>query len=243
VVPQVVDAGNLKGSFDVMLFPSGTYTEARGGRPGGNSGGFGALAAEMIPEQYRSMMGAISATKSIPPLKQFVEEGGTLVAVGSAASIGQPLGLPVKDHLVEANPAGGVRHLPSDKFYIPGSVLNVNFNNKDPLAWGMPDKGYVFFDDSPVFERVDTEKVKASKVAWFSGKAPLYSGWAVGQEFLDGGEVATQASVGAGKLVLLGAEATFRGTPHATYKLLFNGLYFGSATPVKLEQSPTSGTN
>jgi hypothetical protein len=55
--------------------------------------------------------------------------------------------------------------------------------------------------------------------------------------------MATEASVGAGKLVLLGLEATFRGTPHGTYKLLFNSLYYGSATPASLEKSPAAGTN
>ena len=55
--------------------------------------------------------------------------------------------------------------------------------------------------------------------------------------------MATEASIGAGKIVLMSFEATFRGTPHANFKLLFNSLYFGSATPVTLGQSPGAGTN
>jgi hypothetical protein len=35
--------------------------------------------------------------------------------------------------------------------------------------------------------------------------------------------------VGEGKVVLLGPEVNFRDQPHGTYKLLFNGLYYGSA--------------
>jgi len=35
--------------------------------------------------------------------------------------------------------------------------------------------------------------------------------------------------VGQGKVVLLGPEVAFRAQPHATYKLLFNALYYGSA--------------
>jgi len=31
--------------------------------------------------------------------------------------------------------------------------------------------------------------------------------------------------------MLLGPEVNFRDQPHATYKLLFNGLYYGSARP------------
>ncbi len=142
------------------------------------------------------------------------------------------MGLPVKDHLVEAGPDGTPRHLPNEKLYIPGSVLRAKFNPKNPLAYGMPENGYVFFDDSPVFDRADSPNVHASKVAWFEGKDLLYSGWAIGQENLDGGELATEAKVGAGRLVLIGLEATFRATPHGTFKLFFNGLYLGSATSV-----------
>ena len=113
-------------------------------------------------------------------------------------------------------------------------MLNVNFNNQDPLAFGMPEQGYVFFDTSPVFSRPAGSMVKASKVAWFESKQPLYSGWAVGQDLLYGGELATQASIGQGKLVMIGFEATFRATPHSTFKLFFNGLYLGAAAPTKL---------
>ena len=55
--------------------------------------------------------------------------------------------------------------------------------------------------------------------------------------------MATETSVGAGKIVLMSFEATFRATPHANFKLLFNSLYYGSATPASLGQSPAAGTN
>jgi hypothetical protein len=226
VFPQVLDAGNLKANFDVIVFPSDTYSS--GARGGGRRGGPN---PQTIPEEFRSMLGSISNAKTIPPLKTFVEEGGTLLALGSSAVIGEAMGLPVTDHLVEKGPDGKVHKLSQDKFYVPGSVLEVAFNNRDPLAYGMPDKGYVFFDSSPVFDRKEDSSVKASKVAWFDEKYPLYSGWALGQPYLQGGELATEAQIGKGHLVLIGFEATFRGTPHAMFKLFFNGLYLGAGTP------------
>jgi hypothetical protein len=235
VFPQVLDAGNLKASFDVIVFPSDTYTAgARGGfrRQGPNP--------STIPEEFRSMLGSITNTKTIPPLKTFVEEGGTLLALGSAAVIGESMGLPVTDHLVEKGPDGKVHKLPGEKFYIPGSILHVSLNNKTPLAYGMPDDAYIFFDSSPVFDRKDDSSVKATKVAWFEDKAPLYSGWAVGQQYLQGGELATSAQIGKGNLVLIGFEATFRATPHAMFKLFFNGLYLGAGTPDAAAAMPTA---
>jgi len=49
------------------------------------------------------------------------------------------------------------------------------------------------------------------------------------QEYLRGGELATEATLGKGKLALIGLEATFRATPQGTFKLLFNGVYSGPA--------------
>jgi hypothetical protein len=232
VFPQVLDAGNLKDSFDVIVFPSDTYRAGgRGGRGGGGANARGPN-PESIPEEFRSMLGAISTAKTVPPLKTFVEQGGTIVALGAASTIGEAMGLPVKDHLVEKDAEGKDKPLPNSKFYIPGSMMIARFDNTNPIAYGMPDTGYVFFDSSPVFKRIEDSPVKASKVAWFEGKKTLHSGWAVGQEYLDGGELATEASLGKGKAVIIGFEATFRSTPHANFKLFFNSLYYGSATPV-----------
>ena len=65
----------------------------------------------------------------------------------------------------------------------------------------------------------------------------LDSGWAWGQQYLDGGTAVAEASVGEGKVVLLGPEVAFRaaaGRAAGTFKLLFNALYFGSAKQVTL---------
>ena len=43
-----------------------------------------------------------------------------------------------------------------------------------------------------------------------------------------------EASIGKGKLFLYGPEILFRSQPHGTYKLFFNGIYYGYAKPVNL---------
>ncbi len=40
------------------------------------------------------------------------------------------------------------------------------------------------------------------------------------------------APLGEGRVCLFGPEITFRGQPHRTFKLLFNGIYYGAARPV-----------
>ena len=80
------------------------------------------------------------------------------------------------------------------------------------------------------FSDVQSELKKTSAVAWFSGAEPLDSGWAWGQQYLNGATAVAEATVGEGKVLLLGPEVAFRGQSHGTFKLLFNGLYYGSAT-------------
>ena len=51
---------------------------------------------------------------------------------------------------------------------------------------------------------------------------------------IEGTVGAVEAPLGEGKVFLLGVEATFRGQPHGTYKLLFNSLYAGPAKAATL---------
>jgi hypothetical protein len=230
VHPQALDAGNLKARFDVLLFPDGGIPERDGG-----SGGFGGGGGQPtdVPEQYRSHLGRVTVKQTVPQLKQFVEAGGAIVAFGGSAVLGHHLGLPVSDHLVETGPTGEERPLPREKYYIPGSLLRVAVDNTNPLAFGMPKQVDVMFDNSPVLHLSPDGMLRGVRpVAWFEGKESLRSGWAWGQHYLDGGLAGVEATLGKGKVFLFGPEITFRYQPHGTFKFLFNGIYYGTATPV-----------
>ena len=253
VYPATLDAGDLKNKFDVLVFADGAIRRGAnaGGRGGGGGGGAavggpggpggpGGLGAppnpESVPEEYRATMGRITDDKTIPQLKKFVESGGSLVTIGSSTSVAELFGIPVKSYLTEKGPDGKDRPLPREKFYIPGSLLKAHLDNHNPVAYGMPETVVVFYDNNPVFRMEPTSELKkTSPVAWFSGPEPLESGWAWGQQYLDGGTAVAEATVGEGKVVLLGPEVNFRDQPHGTYKLLFNSLYVGSAQPQSLK--------
>ncbi len=92
-----------------------------------------------------------------------------------------------------------------------------------------------FFENSPVFKvaaGADAGRVKG--IAWFDGKTPLRSGWAWGQQYLEGGVIAVEAKVGKGRVLLFGPDILKRAQPHGTFKLLFNGIYYGTAAQVRL---------
>jgi hypothetical protein len=236
VYPQTLDSGDLKSKFDVLVFVDGAYRAPGSGGRGGGGGFGGAIDPESVPQEYRGWMGRISEDKTIPQLKKFVEAGGSIVTIGSSSEMAALFGVPVKNYLAEMGADGREHALPREKFYIPGSLLKASIDNKNPLAYGMPDHVDVFFDNSPVFRMApDAEQKKTTAVAWFSGASTLDSGWAWGQQYLDGGTAVAEATVGEGKVMMIGPEAAFRSQPHGTFKLLFNGLYYGSAKDTQLK--------
>ncbi len=233
VYPQTLDAGDLKSKFDVLVLTDGAF------RKPGAERGEGSFDRQPkpadIPDQYRPWLGKITPEHTLPKLRQFAELGGSIVTIGSSTALTELLGLPVEDYLTQMGADGKPHPLPHDKYYIPGSLLKVDIDNTNPLAYGMPPQADVFFDNSPVFKLAPDAALKhTAAVAWFSGPKPLVSGWAWGQQYLDGGTAIAEAALGKGKVFLLGPEVTFRAQPHGTFKLLFNGVYYGSAQAVNL---------
>ena len=223
VYPQTLDAGNLNAKYDVLIFVDGAIPE-REGRAGGFGGG--SPDASSIPAEFRGWLGNVTIDKTVPQLKAFLEQGGTIVTIGGSTSLARHLGLPVEDHLVEYSDDGTASGLPREKYYIPGSLLEVRVDSTAPLASGMPSRAIVMFDNSPVLRLTPAAALQGVRpVAWFDSKEPLKSGWAWGQHYLEGGIAAASAPVGQGTLHLLGPEVLFRAQPHGTFKLVFNALY------------------
>jgi len=106
-------------------------------------------------------------------------------------------------------------------------------DNTNPLAYGFDKHVEVVFDISPVLQLAPDATLRGVRpVSWFDSKEPLRSGWAWGQHYLEGGTAAIEASIGKGKVFLIGPEITFRAQPHGTFKLLFNGIFYGTAQAV-----------
>jgi hypothetical protein len=235
VFPPALDQGNLIQKFDVIIVPNDLA-------PGGAAAGGGdappaaaAANAEAVPAEYRDRVGTVTAARTFPQLKKFMEDGGTVVTIGNATSIASQLGLPVASALSEKSPDGKESALPATKFYVPGSVLQAAVDNTNPLAFGMSDKVDFFFENDPSFKLKPDAQAKGLKpVSWFDSDKPLRSGWGWGQGYLKDSVAVVDAQVGKGKLFMFGPEITYRGQPHGTFKFLFNGIYYGRTETVNL---------
>ncbi|MEO5509183.1 MAG: M14 metallopeptidase family protein [Longimicrobiales bacterium] len=233
VFPKALDAGNLRDKYDVIIFPDGGIP-ASDGRAGGAGGGGGGNANANIPEEFVARQGNITIAQTIPQLKTFIESGGTVITVGTATVLGRHLGLPVTSALVETID-GRERAIARAKYYVPGSVLRVEMDTTQAIAAGVGREVDVLFDNSPVFTLGDGAAAAGVRsVGWFN-ESPLRSGWAWGQKYLTNGVEFVEASIGRGRLYLFGPEVTFRGQPHGTFKLLFNGIYLGPAELSKVQ--------
>ena len=224
VYAEEIAEGDLRDRFDVLILEDGAVPSPDGdGSNGSNSAS--TLDASRVPQEYRDRIGSITATRGVPEILDFARAGGTVIAVGSSARLGYYAGLPLSDHLVENG-----RSLSEDEYYTPGSVHSLKIEHDSPLTHGLGDRLDVLISHSPLFDlESGAEAAGVRRLGWFDTDRPLRSGWAWGQERMQGGAALIEASLGDGKLFLFTPRITFRSQSHAAFPLLFNGIFYGSA--------------
>jgi hypothetical protein len=218
-----IDAANLNNKFDVLVFVEGAIPSLKAEASPWEEK---EPKEQDIPEEFKPRLGKITAQKSIPALQSFLNNGGRIITIGSSANLAYHLNLPVRNALVEMV-NGKERPLPGEKFYIPGSVMQIELDNNYAPNWGMNKKADVYFSASPVFKLSPDAIAQKSltPLAWYATTNTLRSGWAFGQAYLQDGVAAFEAKIGKGSLYVYGPEITFRAQTHGAYKLLFNQLY------------------
>ena len=153
-------------------------------------------------------------------LDAFVRAGGTLVCLSAASDLCiDELHLPV------SNVVSG---LGRGEFFGSGSIFEVRIDTGHPVMSGMPERGKVFFDRSPVF--TTEEGFEGSVIASYAAEgSPLLSGYLLGEEQLQGQAAAVDVRLGEGRVILLGFRPQWRGQPRGTFRVLFNAVLFHGA--------------
>ncbi len=201
LVDSAVRAGKLHDHFDVIVLPDESPRDIAEGLP-----------QVRYPSPYPGGLGP----DGIQSLRQFVQDGGTLVALNDASRFAiQALLLPVRNVL---------EGLPDEDFYAPGSIFRVDIDQSQPLAHGLPSETAVWFENGPAFDVLDSSEVKVVARYPDDPKDVLLSGWVRHPERLAGRASLVEVRVGAGKVILFGFRPQYRGQSLATYPLLFNGL-------------------
>ena len=214
-----VRGGELNKSFDVIVIPSMSANAIVDGHKPGT-----------MPPQY---VGGITRA-GVRNIKKFVDEGGTLVMLNSGCLFAiDEMSLSVKDVLKDVR-APGRSKVPGDakppEFSCPKSLLRMEFDPKHPVAYGMPEEAPAVFARSLAFDILPS--FEGEKAPMIVSKYPkgdlLMSGSLRGEKYLQNKAAAMEVPLGKGRVILLGFGIQSRAQPHATFKLLFNSLYYGS---------------
>ena len=146
-------------------------------------------------------------------------DGGTVLALNRASTYAiERLDAPVRNIL---------SGLDKQQFYAPGSLLNTQVNTKHPLTRGVRSNEAIWFESGPAFERNSLVSGDMThNVMVFNAENILASGWLLGEEYLLNRSAVLDVPMGDGRLVLFGMRPQYRGQPNATFKILFNGLFY-----------------
>ena len=218
IMDDVVQAGNLISSYDVIILPADNVSTMTGEPRSG--GGFRGSDPTAYPPEYRSGL----EDSGVQALEDFVEAGGTLVTFAQAGSLPiEKFDLPVRNTLAGVS---------STEFWSPGSTLKVRVNTEHPLAYGMPDRGLAaFLAQNQVYEVVPGAKSHTvTRIVEFIDRDLLQSGWLLGEERIANKATMVSVEHGEGVVVLIGFRAQHRAQTHGTFKLLFNALVSGGSS-------------
>lgn len=153
----------------------------------------------------------------VKALREFVEEGGTLVCLNRASDFAiEQFKLPVRD-VTEG--------LSEKELFIPGSILRIELDTTNRIASGMPQESIAWAEDSPVFEVDEKAGTNVRVIARYpANRNPLLSGWLLGESRIRGKAALVEVTLGKGRIILFGFRPQYRGQSLATYPLFFNAI-------------------
>ncbi|MGB6692467.1 MAG: M14 metallopeptidase family protein [Terracidiphilus sp.] len=207
-----IRSANLRSRYDVIILPDLYGSQLMDGFKIG-----------VVPGQYAGGVGE----DGIDNLREFVRDGGTLIAFNRTASTIIPLlSLPVENVIQGAK---------SDKFFCSGALLRVERDHADlPVNYGLPDSPVVMFQGGPAFQPMPG--FHGAVLAHYPKETdPLESGLLLHPEAIEGKAAALEVAYGQGRILLFGFKPQFRGQSHATYKYFFNELYVFEHPPLPAE--------
>lgn len=210
--------GKLKKKYDVIILPDDSMEMIIGPKEDDER-----MRRYRMPPEYREGIGK----EGVENLKEFVQQGGTLIALDSACELPiKKFKLPIRNVL---------EGLSSEEFFCPGSTLHIRLKTCHPIAYGMAEDALALFWNSPAFSIIPTpQNERYQVVAHYSEENQLQSGWLIGGKKLSKKAAIIDARYEKGRVILIGFRAQHRAQTHGTFKILFNSIYYGSVIEAQL---------
>lgn len=217
---EEIKKGKLAEKFDVIIIPDLSTEAIVEGKRRRWERSQPSLADVQQPEKYRGGIGK----EGIEALTAFVKAGGTLIALGEASDFAiEKMRVPAVNVL---------KGIDEKEFYAPGSLLEIELDTAQPLAYGMPAKTAIRMTNSPAFNlRLHIQESRA--IGYYGEDNPLLSGWLKGPEKLAGKTALAEILIEKGRVILFGFSVQSRAQTFGTFKLLFNAIHTSRIKPVK----------
>ena len=170
----------------------------------------------MNPRNFSAGLGE----PGVANLRSFVVLGGELVTLNRAS-----------DFAIEKLNVGArnlVKTATSQEFFGPGSILSIRIDPNHPLGYGMEPESAAWFERGSAFapSYLPEGAPAATAVASYPNGNPLMSGWLLGSSLIENQAALMDAPLGHGHVVMFGFSPQYRGQSYATYKMLFNALFY-----------------
>ncbi len=221
-----IRTGNLNSQFDVIIIPHQSVLAIVNGIPRGPHIEGQPVAPELAippglpeivePEEFLGGLG----DSGVAYLRSFVVLGGELVTLNRAS-----------DFAIEKLNVGArnlVKSASAQEFYGPGSILRIRVDTNHPLGYGMEADSAAWFERGSAFapSYMSEGAPAATTVASYPQGNPLMSGWLLGSSLIENQGALMDATLGHGHVVMFGFSPQYRGQSYATYKMLFNALFY-----------------
>ncbi|HET8970498.1 MAG TPA: hypothetical protein VFN19_05505, partial [Candidatus Nanopelagicales bacterium] len=173
------------------------------------SGELGGVDVLVVPDGSASAGEKELGGAGVRAVRDWVAAGGRFVGLSGGAGFAGRAGLTTAT-------------LSSPSSEIPGSLVRAGVDTDSPLAAGVGDEVYSFVEYDPVLEASDPATVAVR----YPDAAPDFfvSGYAEGEEELQGTAAVTDEAYRDGRVVLFASDPNFRAFTDGTQKLLWNAL-------------------
>lgn len=199
---EMLRAGQLSDSFDVLVVPSLSATALDDGRKAGTA-----------PERFVGGLGADGRSAIL----DFVREGGRLITLERSSRWAIDLfGLPIEDVTEKA-----------EDFACPGSIVRAHPTRLRALTSGGPESQYLFFSRSSAFKKTKPKDESIQSHLDYAKSQVLASGWIKGAKTIEGRSALMRAKVGRGEIYLFGFRPQYRTWSHSAFLLLLRAMIFG----------------
>jgi hypothetical protein len=180
----------------------------------------------------------------IKNIRDWVDKGGNLIAIGSSCASVATTICGLKDVAFVVDKEKAAKELENPEVQKPfdsasderalqlisGAIFKTRIDLTHPLMYGLSQKSLPVFRNHTTF--LNPSKNPFANPSIYDSESPLMAGYCSDEniEKARGTASVVVHPVGRGQVVLLSDDPTFRGFWHATGRVLMNAIYFGDLT-------------